>query len=267
MRDAFAEIERARSALWSLDPGCDAGEHFRIAAAYANGGGDFEEFNRWSEQAHNYGSESECRSVWKSASKPGSVTVATLFAAARAAGWSDGDEPPANRPQSRQEKRKPPEASKPPFHDPRAIWSACKPATIEQEYIKRKLGLADDVRVYHGPLAISRTVCDGALVLPVKTLAGELVSLQLVPLAAHVLPNGPTKPFLPGAKLTPWPDACLIVGGPSEAGWRSPTSLRESAKPGAHTKRRDGPLSCVSAGSAWHRWLRLCGSSTQTPVW
>jgi hypothetical protein len=214
MRDAFAEIERARSALWSLDPGCDAGEHFRIAAAYANGGGDFEEFNRWSEQAHNYGSESECRSVWKSASKPGSVTVATLFAAARAAGWSDGDEPPANRPQSRQEKRKPPEASKPPFHDPRAIWSACKPATIEQEYIERKLGLADDVRVYHGPLAISRTVCDGALVLPVKTLAGELVSLQLVPLAVHVLPNGPTKPFLPGAKLTPWPDACLTVGGP-----------------------------------------------------
>jgi hypothetical protein len=109
----FRRDRRARSALWSLDPGCNAGEHFRLAAAFANGGGDFEEFNRWSEQAHNYGSEGECRSVWKSASKPGSVTVATLFAAARAAGWTDGDEAPAKRPQSHQEKRQQPEASKP----------------------------------------------------------------------------------------------------------------------------------------------------------
>lgn len=61
MRDAFAEIERARSALWSLDAGCSADEHFRIAAGFAAAGGDFEEFNRWSAPAHNYGSESACR--------------------------------------------------------------------------------------------------------------------------------------------------------------------------------------------------------------
>jgi hypothetical protein len=208
MRDAFAEIERARSALWSLDPGCNAGEHFRLAAAFANGGGDFEEFNRWSERAHNYGSEGECRSVWKSASKPGSVTVATLFAAARAAGWTDGDEAPAKRPQSHQEKRQQPEASStPPLHDPRAIWDACKPATIEQDYIERKRGLPDSLRTYDGPLTIAGNACAGSLVLPCSTLAGELVTLQFI------TPQG-KKLFLPGCKLSPWPDACLIIGGP-----------------------------------------------------
>ncbi len=204
-RDDFHEIERARSALWSLDAGCDAGEHFRIAAAYANGGGDFEEFNRWSEQAHNYGSKSECRSVWKSASKPGSVTVATLFAAARAAGWTDGDEASAVRPQSHQERRQQPEASKPLLHDHRALWEALKPAPIEQEYIARKRGLPDGLRVYDGPLAIAGQACAGSLVLPCSTLAGEIVSLQFI------TPQG-GKLFLPGCKLPP--DACLIVGGP-----------------------------------------------------
>jgi hypothetical protein len=147
--------------------------------------------------------------------RTGSVTAASLFGAARAAGWTDGDEAPANRPQSHQEKRQQPEASKPPLHDPCAILEAyCKPATAEQEYIDRKLGLTDGLRAYHGPLKINQQVCDGALVLPIYTLAGDLVNLQFVMLAAHVRPNTTDKDklFLPGCKLPP--DACLIVGGP-----------------------------------------------------
>jgi hypothetical protein len=40
--------------------------------------------------------------------------------------------------------------------------------------------LADGLRVYHGPLAIAGQPCDGSLVLPCRTLAGDLVSLQFI---------------------------------------------------------------------------------------
>jgi hypothetical protein len=32
----------------------------------------------------------------------------------------------------------------------RACWEACTPATIDNEYIDRKKGLSDGLRVYHG---------------------------------------------------------------------------------------------------------------------
>ncbi len=217
--DPIVDIERARSALWHLYAGCDAAEHFRIAAAFADAGGDFDEFNRWSEPAHNYGSESACRSVWKSASKPGTVTAASLFGMARAAGWSDNGEEPAKRPQSHQEQRKQPEAPKNSVrHDPRVLWDACEPAPIDQEYITRKKGLPDGLRVYRGPMTINRQVCDGALVLPVFTLAGDLVNLQLVILNEQIPEGGKGKLFLPGIKVSATPDACFVVGGPAREG-------------------------------------------------
>ena len=203
--DSIPEIERARSALWSLDPGCSADEHFRIAAGFAAAGGTFEEFGRWSQPAHNYGSESACRSVWKSASQPGGITEASLFHAARAAGWTDAAEAPVKRTQSHQERPPRPEQPKAPLHDPSALWDACVPATAEHPYVIKKLGLTDGLRVYHGQLTIAGQSCDGALVLPVRTFAGELASLQFIMLDGSKL-------FLPGCKLPH--DGCLIVGGP-----------------------------------------------------
>ena len=202
--DSIPEIERARSALWSLDPGCSADEHFRIAAGFAAAGGTFEEFGRWSQPAHNYGSESACRSVWKSASQPGGITEASLFHAARAAGWTDAAEAPVKRTQSHQERPPRPEQPKAPLHDPSALWDACVPATAEHPYVIKKLGLTDGLRVYHGQLTIAGQSCDGALVLPVRTLDGELASLQFI------MPDG-KKLFLSGCKLPH--DGCLIVGG------------------------------------------------------
>jgi putative DNA primase/helicase len=58
---------------------------------------------------------------------------------------------------------------------------ACKPATADQEYIGRKRGLPDGLRVYRGPLTIAGQACAGSLVLPCSTLAGEVVSLQFIP--------------------------------------------------------------------------------------
>lgn len=207
MRDAFAEIERARAALWSLNPGTDRDTWVKAGMAAKAAGLDFDAFHDWSAGAGNYKNEAECRSVWQSI-KDGGIGAGSLFGAARAAGWTDGDEAPAKRPQSHQEKRQRPEASsKPPLHDPRTVWDACKPATIEQDYIERKRGLPDSLRIYDGPLTIAGNACAGSLVLPCSTLAGELVTLQFV------TPQG-KKLFLPGCKLSPWLDACLIIGGP-----------------------------------------------------
>ncbi|MER2625056.1 MAG: AAA family ATPase [Accumulibacter sp.] len=213
MRDAFAEIERARSALWILDAGTDRDTWVKNAMAAKAAGLDFDTWHEWCSSAPNYRNEQDCRSVWQSI-KPGPVGEASLFHAARAAGWTDDGEPPAKRPPSRQDKSLQHETAKVPPFDPIALWGACEPAAIEQEYIVRKMGLPDGLRVYRGQMTIYRQACDGALVLPVRTLAGELVNLQFVVLNEQIPEGGKDKLFLPGIKVSATPDACLIIGGP-----------------------------------------------------
>ncbi|KFB76644.1 MULTISPECIES: AAA family ATPase [Candidatus Accumulibacter] len=208
MRDAFAEIERARAALWSIDAGTDRETWVKIAMAAKSAGLDFDTWHEWSATAGNYKNEADCRSVWQSI-KPGPVGEGSLFHAARAAGWSDDEGAPAVRPQSHQERPKQPEATKPPPYDPRVLWDACVPATAEQPYVIKKLGLPDGLRVYRGSMTISGKPCNGALVLPCRTLDGDLASLQFI------MPDG-KKLFLPCRKLPH--DGCLIIGGPIREG-------------------------------------------------
>ena len=205
MRDQFTETERARSAMWSLDPSADRDTWVRYAMGIKAAGLEFNDFHDWSAGAGNYKDEAECRSVWSSI-KEGGVTAASLFRAALACGWTDGTKPQTERPQSHQKERKEPEPSKPPLHDPLTLWNACKPVPASHEYINRKLGLPDGLRVYSGALTIAGQSCDGALVLPCYSLDGGLVSLQFIPAG-----EGKMKPFLPGCKLPS--DACLIIGG------------------------------------------------------
>ncbi|WP_288129456.1 PriCT-2 domain-containing protein [Accumulibacter sp.] len=204
MRYDFTETERAKGALWSLDPGADRETWVRVAMAAKAAGLDFNAFHEWSAEAGNYRNEADCRSVWQSI-KRGGIGAATLFHEARAAGWTDDGETPTKRPQSRQERPQQPEAGKPPPHDPRALWDACEHATAAHPYIIKKLGLPDGMRVYHGPLTIASTACDGALVLPCRKLNGELSSVQFI------TQNG-QKLFLPRCNLQH--DGCVIIGGP-----------------------------------------------------
>lgn len=205
MRDRFRdEPERARSALWSLDPGCPREEWVRHGMAAKAAGLDFDDFHQWSAGAGNFNGEHECRAVWRSFKTEGGISAASLFRAARDAGWVEGTEPRAILPQSRPSE--PPQAkpSTPPPIAPASLWNACKPATAAHEYIARKLGLPDGLRVYSGSLIIAGHTCDGALVVPCLTLAGELASVQFV--------TDTGKPLLRGVRLPA--DACLIIGGP-----------------------------------------------------
>lgn len=203
-RTQHTETERARSALWSLDPGAERAEWVRHAMSAKAAGLAFEDFHNWSAGAGNYKGEADCRSVWNSI-KPGGITAASLFDAARKAGWSDDAESRHLRPVRTQPAPKPAEPPKPPPFDPLALWQACTPASTSHPYIARKQGQADGLRVCTKGVSIADVDCVGALVLPCYSLDGQLQSLQLVP------PEG-RKLFLPGVKLAP--DASLIIGGP-----------------------------------------------------
>jgi hypothetical protein len=137
-------------------------------------------------------------------------SAGSLFHAARAAGWTDGDEAPAKRPQSHQGRPKQPEAPKPPPHDPRALWGACAPATAEHPYIIKKLGLPDGLRVYHGPLTIAGKPA------PVRWCCRARLWPAIWRACNSLYQTDGKKLFLPGCKLPP--DACLIVGGPIKEG-------------------------------------------------
>ena len=181
------ETDRARSALLSLDPGTDRDTWVRHAMGAKAAGLSFDDFHDWSAGAGNYKNEAECRSVWNSI-QDGGITAASLFRAAFDAGWTD-----ESRPATFQVQR---EAPSKPLHDPITLWNACKPAPFDHWYIEKKLGLPDGLRVYSGSLTVAGQSLDGALVLPVWTLAGDLASLQFIPPG----PNA-KKVFLPGCKL------------------------------------------------------------------
>ncbi len=111
MRDTFTELERARSALQFIPVG-GHNERVRVAQMLHP---EFGEAGRelWDEWRGERGND-EAESVWKSTSKPGSLTVASLFYAARAEGWTDDTEQRPERTQSRPAERKQPEPTKPP---------------------------------------------------------------------------------------------------------------------------------------------------------
>ena len=202
------EIERARSALWSIDPDCERDKWVKIAMAANAAGLDITEFDNWSSGAESY-KPADAAAVWKSTGPTGGITAGSLFYIAKEHGWTDPRHG-TDRPQSRQIERKEPEPSKRTPHDPLTLWNDCKPATASHEYIARKLGLPDGLCVYSGSLTIAGQSCDGTLVLPCCSLDGSLVSLQFIAPEKKV--------FLPGCKLPA--DACLIVGGPIRDGQR-----------------------------------------------
>jgi len=175
-----SEIDRARSALHAIDAGCARTEWATIGMAAKDAGLDVDDFIEWSRPAPNFKSERDCTDAWRSFA-PGPVTAATLFSKAREAGWNGGVNGFHKPHQKAQETRKPePGAERPPF-DFALVWRDSEAATANHPYIVRKRGLADGLRVYRGPLQVSRQALDGALLVPVLDADGELQSWQAIP--------------------------------------------------------------------------------------
>lgn len=233
------DTDRARSALHVLDSGCPRDEWVAIGMAAKAAGLDFPDFHSWSEPAHNYRNEADCRSVWRSIDEAGGIGAGTLFAKAREAGWREpmnGHSRPHQRPR---EPRKPePKAERQAF-DFAAVWRDSEAATHDHPYIKRKLGLADGLRVYRGDLMLNGQALDGALLVPAFDADGKLQSWQAIPPAGD-------KRNAPGASMR---GASFIVGGAPRDG--EPVYLCEGVGQAwsAHQATGKSAVVCFGAGN------------------
>ncbi len=185
------DISRARSALQSLDAGCPREQWVHIGMAAKAAGLGFDDFHEWSQGAGNYIGQRDCHSVWNSFSETGGVSAASLYAAAFKSGWQD----PAKRLRTANggrmtipvpAPRKAPVTPIKPSASERAgeIWERCIPAPAENEYIARKGGLPDGLRIYPldaTPLVIRGENVAGWLAVPCRTLDGMLQTIQFVP--------------------------------------------------------------------------------------
>jgi len=196
-----ADIDRARDALFAIPPGLPRDEWHEIGRAAIAAGLTIDDVDTWSATAENYKGRLDVESAFRTITPDGKTTAGTLFHHAKRHGLIDAERP-RNGAKRAAATPKPKGMGQP---SPAITWNACAPATATHDYIASKLGLPDGLRVYSGTLTIAGQACDGALVLPLYTLAGELCTLQFIPAEGK-------KVILPGVKLAP--DACLIIGGP-----------------------------------------------------
>jgi len=72
------------------------------------------------------------------------------------------------------------------------IWNSAPPAPADHDYLAAKRIEPHGVRVYRGPLAAAGMRCDGALIVPVRNLAGEIQTLEFIALDGQkrFLPRG-----------------------------------------------------------------------------
>lgn len=186
MMNGHDDIERARSALFALDPGCPRDEWTRYGMAAKDAGLGFDDFHAWSAGAANYQGERDCLSTWKSFGD-GPVKAATLFHAARDAGWHDGTRQNgahAARVTAPKPKAHPaPKAAQKPRADLSATFESYPPAVAEHPYIIAKRGTPDGLRVVprDDPLTIRGQSIAGCLAVPVRSLDGELLTVQYIP--------------------------------------------------------------------------------------
>lgn len=168
-----SDTDRARSALWALDPGMDRTEWVRIGCAAKAAGLSFEDFNDWSETAPNYGGIKDTRTTWGSfkLDVSGGVNAGSLFHYARQAGWNAPAIEPEPKPRRSRTK-------------PRAVWDQGAPATAEHAYIQKKGGTPDGLRLVNWPLKgwakFKGQSLEGWLMVPVLNPAGDLVSVQFI---------------------------------------------------------------------------------------
>lgn len=182
------EVERARSALFALDPGCARDEWVRCGMAAKQAGLSFDDFHSWSAQASNYLGEDDCRRAWSSFGD-GAVKAASLYHAAREAGWREPGKGESFGLQLAQS-----QCVKAPANGDRTIaigerrslvslFDRYPPADMAHPYIVAKRGTPEGLRVVPAdhPLTISGQPVAGYLAVPARSLEGALLTVQYIP--------------------------------------------------------------------------------------
>ncbi len=200
-------IDRARQALHAIDPGCDRDAWVRAAMAAKAAGLDEGDFRDWSASGANYAGDRDVRSVWRSIKPNGGIGPGTLFSMAHEAGWREplnGHHKPQERPQAARKVN----GKAAPSFDADAVWRTSEPATADHEYIRRKLGLPDGLRVVpaDSTLRIAGQAIAGWLAVPLFDGEAEVpATLQFIgPDAGKLTAPGPMAGwFTVGGRPTP----------------------------------------------------------------
>ena len=211
------DIDRARSALHSIDAGCTRDDWHRIGRAAIAAGLSVDDLDKWSSSASNYKGTKDVRAAFMTITPDGGTSEGTLFHRARAEGWHDtangaGRTGPAKATTRRAGPAKAPR----PGMSAAEVWARCVPATAAHGYIVKKAGRPDGLRVVPegDPLRANGESVAGCLVAPVLSLAGdELMSLQFMATpetgARWKAKDKTDKPNLPGASMA---GGVFIVG-------------------------------------------------------
>lgn len=183
MSDRYTTAD-AREALQHCDPGQPRREWVRLLAAAKDAGLDLADVSTWSATAPNFKSERDVADAWRSI-KAGEIKAGTLYHEARQGGWqprqganADRVAPPPHRPMKNAPRAVNP---KPPRWSAAEVWETAGQATAAHPYLARKNGSPEGLRVCTLPVRIGGADMAGALLVPLRSLAGELISLQCIP--------------------------------------------------------------------------------------
>jgi putative DNA primase/helicase len=167
----------------------------------------FDLWSEWSQSDESYNA-TDARSVWRSISPSGGVTIRSLYGTAINCGWT-----PPKRAEAESDRkavavsvngtRKSSAEDERHYHEARqravAIWEASDRAPDTHPYLVRKGIKSHGVKVYRGNLVIRDMHCDGALIVPLRNSAGDIQTLEFISAAAGA--DGKTaKRFLPGGR-------------------------------------------------------------------
>jgi len=210
--NGFDDLERARSALLTLDAGCSREDWVRAGMAAKAAGLSEDDFLEWSAGGSNYGGERDARAVWRSIRPDGGVGAATLFHMAGGIGASESrqrvrSEHAAKRPASRApDARSSAHVVRRPASDLVALLDSFPAAQADHAYIVAKRGSVDGIHVVpaDAALTIQGLSVAGWLAVPARSLEGELRTIQFIP-----PPGSGKKLNMPGSSFG---DGAFVVG-------------------------------------------------------
>lgn len=232
------DTERARDALFYIDAGCPRDEWVQIGMSAKTAGISFDDFHEWSATGSNYQNRQDCLSVWNSFKVNGAVTQATLFSTAIKQGWKD-----TGKAHQRTTNHSQADPVKKPNNNVSKTWEICTQALESDDYISRKQGSTDGLRVYPidaPPLIIEKQNVAGWLAVPAWS-DGQVQTIQFIP------PNGGKKLNLPGATFD---DGYFTVGAmPDNAAYSGEIGIVEGIGQAWAANSVTGSPSVVSFGA------------------
>lgn len=161
-------------------------------AAKAELGDDaFSVWDEWGQQAENYNAR-DAQSVWRSIKADGKVTGGTLVYEAKARGFVPGKDSPRIDPAEIERHKKEravaiaKEAAERKVRQDKAadqaeaIFARTLECNSHAYLTRKKLNKPFGARIYKGGLAIDGMRCDGALVIPIRSMDAAIRSLQFI---------------------------------------------------------------------------------------